>query len=72
MDRKVFATDVAAFVRKNCREFLFAKIRQHFTGQQDGGMKYPDSHWIVDGSRFKESDPTFGLDDIAGHPNLGR
>ena len=54
--RKSPATDVSVFVRKNRREILFAKSRQHFAGQQDDGMKHTDRYRIVDGCRFKESD----------------
>src|SRR5579864_6843008 len=35
-------------------------------------MKHPDSYGIVNGCRFKENNPVLGLDDLAGHPNLGR
>ena len=60
VEQKISATNVAIFVRENSREILFAKFRQHFTGQQDGGMKQADSYWIVNGCRFKESDPAVG------------
>src|SRR6266404_2092246 len=71
MGRKVPATDVAIFMRENYRELLFAKVWQHFAGQQDGGMKHPDSYGILDGCGFKESNPVLRLDDLAGHPKLG-
>jgi hypothetical protein len=35
-------------------------------------MKYTDSYGIVDGCRFKESDPVPGLYNLASHPDGGR
>ena len=54
---KSSATDVAVFVCKNCQEFLFVKLWQHFTGQQDCGMEHSDSYGIINSRRFKENEP---------------
>jgi hypothetical protein len=72
VDQEVPATDVAKFVRNNCREFLFTKDWQQFAGEQDSGTKHSDSYGILDGCGFKESNPVFGVDDLADYPGLGR
>ena len=72
MDRKVPATDVAIFMRENYRELLFTKIWQHFTWQQDGRMKHPESYGIFNSCGLKESNLVLGLYDLAGHLKLGR
>src|SRR5277367_2635491 len=71
MDRKISATDVAIFMRENYRELSFAKVWQHFAGQQDGGTKYSESFGIFNSCGLKESNSVLGPDDLAGHPKLG-
>src|ERR1051326_6470718 len=72
VDQKVLAADVTIFVRKNCIEILFAKLRQQLTGYQDRGTKHPDSQRIINLRRFQESNPGGSLESNSRERNYGR
>ena len=53
---------MAVFVRKDRSKIRLVKSRNHFAGQNDGGMKQTNRDRIVDGCRFKKENTMRRLD----------